>query len=477
MLNRLNVGVSPAYLRLLLGREKFATFATVILRLPLGAIVRAILKPTSMSKGNMLLGHARGKVGDLVFARVNGQQVTRARAAVVKNPQTEQQMIQRILLNTVIQAYARMAEICDHSFEGVAVGQKSMNKFMKENLNNLRKKVAEYANAHGSFDGLYAFSPKGLNNFTPNEWVLSSGQLPEVTLANIAASTGAEITIVSAEAIPTYAEIIASLGLQRGDQLTFIGQELYTDGRAAFKFARVILDPREQDGTQADISTPFLVEGSVNKPSPRNEGADISFSSAANKLIFDLGASSMFGAAVIVSRQKNDGSWLRSNAAMQLDAALPYALTGAMDLQEALDYSYSGSLDLESERYLNNATKGSKIVAPQPEPTPGTPRLISVTAGGTPITKGSSVNHNAGNIPFVAQAADLVEGTTYSFVASNVTKQVGQTITITAANSANFSDGSASKTVELEQYGQLTLYLCEGTTVIEVWATLIGPED
>ena len=430
-----------------------------------------------MSKGNMLLGHARGKVGDLVFARVNGQQVTRARASVVKNPQTEQQMIQRILLNTVIQAYARMAEICDHSFEGVAVGQKSMNKFMKENLNNLRKKVSEYANAHGAFDGLYAFCPKGLNFFTPNEWVLSSGQLPEVTLANIAASTGAEITLVSADAIPTYAEIIASLGLQRGDQLTFIGQELYTDGRAAFKFARVILDPREEDGTQADLSTPFLADDSVNKPSPRNEGSDISFSSAANKLIFDLGASSMFGAAVIVSRQKSDGSWLRSNAAMQLDASLPYALTGAMDMQEAIDYSYSGSLDLESERYLNNATKGSKIVAPAPTPTPGTPRLTSVSVDGAAMAKGSTLQKPGGFIAFVAQAADLVEGTTYSFVASNVEKQVGQTINITAANSANFSDGTASKQIELEQYSSLTLYLCEGTTVIEIWGEIESNDE
>lgn len=425
-----------------------------------------------MAKNNMLLGHARGKVGDLVFSRVNGQQVIRARAAVVKNPNTEKQVIQRILLNTVIQAYSRMAEICDHSFEGIAVGQSSMNKFMKENLNNLRKKVSEYAAASGSFEGLYAFCPKGLNYFTPNEWVLSTGQLPEVTLSKVAASTGAEIVITSAEAIPTYGEIIASLGLQRGDQLTFIGQELYTDGRAAFKFARVILDPREQDGTQADISTPFLVDGAVNKPSPRNEGADISFSSAANKLIFDLGASSMFGAAVIVSRQKNDGSWLRSNASMQLDATLPYALTGAMDMQEAIDYSYSGSLDLESERYLNNATKGTKIVAPAPTPTPETPRLTSVTVDGSPMTKGNTLHKNAGNIAFVAQAAGLAEGTTYSFAAVDEDKAVGETITVDAAHAANFSGGSASKTIALEDYGNLYLYLVQGTTVLEKWGKI-----
>ena len=330
----------------------------------------------------MLLGHARGKVGDVVFSRVNGQQITRARAAVVKNPQTEKQMIQRIILNTVIQAYSRMAEICDHSFEGVAVGQDNMSKFMRENMSILRKYVAVYAVENGTFDGCYAFVPKGLNMFTPNNWKIATGQLPEVVLASVSPTDGAKINITSADVIPTYGEIITSLGLQRGDQLTFIGQELYTDGRAAFKFARVILDPREADGTQADITTPFLANGVVNKPSPRNEGSDIIFTTAANEIVFDLGENSQYGAAVIVSRQKADGSWLRSNSAIQLAENIPYALVGAMDMQEAIDYAMSGGIELESDRYLNNAVKGKKIVAaPQPEPEPDHAELTSLTQG------------------------------------------------------------------------------------------------
>lgn len=330
----------------------------------------------------MLLGHARGKVGDVVFARVNGQQITRARAAVVKNPQTEKQMIQRIILNTVIQAYSRMSEICDHSFEGVAVGQDNMSKFMRENMSILRKYVADYAAQNGSFDGCYAFVPKGLNMFTPNSWKIATGQLPEIILTEVSPIDGATVSITSADVIPTYGEIITSLGLQRGDQLTFIGQELYTDGRAAFKFARVILDPRESDGTQADIETPFLADGVVNKPSPRNEGADITFTTAANELTFDLGENSQFGAAVIVSRQKSDGSWLRSNSAIQLAENIPYALVGAMDMQEAIDYALSGGIELESDRYLNNAVRGKKIVAaPQPEPEPDPAQLTSLTLG------------------------------------------------------------------------------------------------
>lgn len=312
---------------------------------------------TTMSKGNMLLGHARGKVGDLVFSRVNGQQVTRARAAVVKNPQTEAQMIQRILLNTVVQAYSRMSEICDHSFEGVPNGQKSMNAFMRKNLSALRQYLAAAVADGHQFDDIYAFCPVGVNMFCMNEYVVSTGSLPQVDLESISAANGAKIAIVAAGTIPTYGEIIDQLGLQRGDQLTFIGQEAYTDSRAAFKFARVILDPRNTDGTEATLDTAFLDgENNVNLPSPRNEGETISFSFAAGKLGFTFG-NGMFGACVIVSRQRGDGSWLRSNAQIVLDGALPHGLVGSYSMGDALNMLYAGALDMQSERYLNNAKK------------------------------------------------------------------------------------------------------------------------
>ena len=71
----------------------------------------------------------------------------------------------------------------------------------------------------------------------------------------------------------------------------------------------------------------------------------------------------MYGAAVIVSRQKADGSWLRSNTSIVLAENVPYVSVGAFDMQEAIDYTMAGGIDLESDRYLNNAVRGSKIVA------------------------------------------------------------------------------------------------------------------
>lgn len=416
----------------------------------------------------MLLGHARGKVGDLVFSRVNGQQVTRARAAVVKNPQTEKQMIQRILLNTVIQAYSRMSEITDHSFEGVSVGMASMNKFMRENMNALRQSVSAQVAETGSFEGIYAFAPKGVNIFTPNPWILSTGSLPSVTLASVSPTEGAKITIAAAGSIPTYAEVIAALGLQRGDQLTFIGQELYTDARAAFKFARVILDPRNEDGSQADLSTPFLANGVVNLPSPRNEGADIALSYASGALAFDLGSNSMYGAAVIVSRQKTDGTWLRSNASIVLAAEVPYELTGSFDLQAALDYTMSGGIDLQSDLYLNNAVRGKKIVAaptpspspdpdPDPDPDPQGSYALTITRDGVASDSNSAV---------------LVDS---QVVQSGANIEAGKEVTVRVSNAANYSmnvtynGNSVTMRTELDDaYGSFTMPAQATTIVIDL---------
>lgn len=420
----------------------------------------------------MLLGHARGKVGDLVFSRVNGQQVTRARAAVVKNPQTEKQMIQRILLNTVIQAYSRMSEITDHSFEGVSVGMASMNKFMRENMNALRQNVSAQVAESGSFGGIYAFAPKGVNIFTPNPWILSAGSLPSVTLASVSPTEGAKITIAAAGSIPTYAEVIAALGLQRGDQLTFIGQELYTDARAAFKFARVILDPRNEDGSQADLSTPFLANGIVNLPSPRNEGADIKLSYASGALAFDLGSNSMYGAAVIVSRQKSDGNWLRSNTSIVLAAQVPYELTGSFDLQAALDYTMAGGIDLQSDLYLNNAVRGKKIVAaptpspspdpdpdpdPDPEPQPGQAFALTITRDGVASEDNCGVSVDA------------------HAVQSGAPVEAGKTVQVHISNAANYSYNvtyngtSVTMRTELDDaYGTFTMPAQATTIVIDM---------
>lgn len=296
----------------------------------------------------MLLGQARGKVGDLVFSRSNGQQVTRARAAVVKNPQTETQMIQRIILNTVAQAYSRMSAITDHSFEGIQAGQPSMSYFMSKNLNSLRSKLAEEIADGYDLGSIYAFTPVSTNQYAANRYIVAKGTLPEVPATFGPQNVGRVVVAGS-----TYADIINAFGLQRGDQLTFVATQGASGANTTFHFARVILSPTNADGSEAPLDTPFLAGDTINLPSPRNEGQFATLQWTDGNIDFNFSAKPISGVAVIVSRQSSNGTWLRSNATLEMSDA---AVAGfQLSMQECLDMFATGGVETLNSRYLNNS--------------------------------------------------------------------------------------------------------------------------
>lgn len=301
-----------------------------------------------MSKGNMLLGHARGKVGSLVFSRANGKQIVRAKAEVVANPQTEAQMIQRIFLNTISQAYSGMSEIVDHSFEGVKAGQASMSFFMQKNLKRLRERVSAEI-AGGAFNSeIFSFSPIGTSLLVPNDYLISKGTLPVVQVQDNNADDSMKVALSA----NTYAAIIADYGLQRGDQLTFVAMTGNSADDAVVSFCRVILDPRNADGTEAPLTSEFITNGAINLPSERNEGQFVTISFAGGALAFGFGSTYMLASAVIVSRKNEAGDWKRSTAYMtanESSAELKY------NLQYCLDALAEGAFGTLNNRYLNNA--------------------------------------------------------------------------------------------------------------------------
>lgn len=302
-----------------------------------------------MSKGNMLLGHARGKVGSLVFSRADGKQIVRSRAEVVKNPRTQAQMIQRIMLNTIAQAYSSMKDIVDHSFQGLSEGQQSMSYFMQRNLNNLRSKVAAEIAAGKSLAEIFDFSPLKSNKMAVNAYEIAKGTLPEINV-NFDSEGGRSLIIDANE--NTYASVAGWYGLKRGDQLTII--QLCNDTTLGVKFlyARVILDPRNEDGTEADMSEAFILNGAINKPSPRNEGIFQNVAFNNKKMIFSLSIDFTYGGAIIVSRKANDGTWMRSNATIKVDTTKGH---GEFSMQTALDLLVQSGIEGLSDLYLNNA--------------------------------------------------------------------------------------------------------------------------
>lgn len=306
-----------------------------------------------MAKGNMLLGQSRGKLGDLVMYRANGEQITRAKAASVKNPKTSGQMIQRMIFATIAAAYARMKSITDHSFEGVPYGAKSQQKFMSENLKRLRAfyptSVDPEALADIPLADVMAYAAKGDPGDAGTGLIVSLGSLGEVPVLRGAdgKATGFGASVVG----NTVQTVLNALGAEIGDQITVIA--LTSNGVGVqFRKSRYVIDntiTAEQLEGQWDGS---IVAGMDATKSMLSDVRLVP-SGSSGIIIPSIGGRTIIAAAVILSRRGNGSAWLRSKSVLYnwQDNAPDYSADYALPT-----WQYSGT-DIETvdDRYLNNA--------------------------------------------------------------------------------------------------------------------------
>lgn len=171
-----------------------------------------------MAKGNMLQGMARGKVGDVVFSRLNGEQIARVRNRNPKNPRTNAQLYQRAIMATVMQAYSVGKAIFDHAFQGYSVGEGCQRRFMTLNAKRLRNVLASdlQAIAQGSEPSYNGFNAPGTKVATLNELQISEGTYG---LGAVNGVHGFPEPLEN-EKISEYA---ARVGLKAGDIYTIVG--------------------------------------------------------------------------------------------------------------------------------------------------------------------------------------------------------------------------------------------------------------
>ena len=88
-----------------------------------------------MSKGNMFINKAAGKVGNLVLYKRNGEQVMRAYQSKVKNPRTLEQVMQRAKFANAVKFYKRAVKNFFHfAFEDQKKNESAFNAFMRHNI-------------------------------------------------------------------------------------------------------------------------------------------------------------------------------------------------------------------------------------------------------------------------------------------------------------------------------------------------------
>ena len=302
-----------------------------------------------MAQSKGFFGLRKGSTKSLTFSTLDGKQITKDRVYDVKNPRTESQMRQRMLMTTVGAAYKVLKSIADHSFEGYSSGMQCMRQFNSRNLNRFKQAAA----AKGSV----AFNEYKDGDINPLPFILASGSLPGFSY-KLDNTSNLEIVGEKEGADFATAEgIYAALGVQRNDLITFctvIGEGTTSNGVYSYKAKRFNIVRLYCDKS-----------GSVSKPadaftiSTNNDQASISMSTAANAITIKTGAAD-FGA--VIQSRKNDNGWLRSDAVM---IVADYVISGVKTANQLATYPVG------TELILNNGPMANQGDAEATEPKPG----------------------------------------------------------------------------------------------------------
>lgn len=304
-----------------------------------------------MAKDNLFLGMARGKVGDVVFSRLNGVQVTRARNRSPKNPKSVPQVLQRVIMNTMGKAYSLLQPIANHAFEGYAEGTPCQSRFMSLNiamLRDLASAVIQDPSEETIINSQAAnFSAKDDSYAMANPYVIADGSLPRLNVTMSVDEGIINFPFPQAGSSGTsndlsYNDVVAALGCQPGDQLTFLmmTHDFTQPGTSfvnGFVYARVILMP--EDGIMGHIFSSG--QNSPAYPNPRNEGSFNLFTPVKTDNLWtglrfrvkpaELvdSARGACAAAVILSREGVGGRWLRSPSSFVINPELNTGWLGA----------------------------------------------------------------------------------------------------------------------------------------------------
>lgn len=352
--------------------------------------LRAVRK---MAKGNMLLGYSRGKVGDLVFKRQNGQQVVTPRNRNPKNPRTDRQLITRLAFSTAVKTAKQLEGIINHSFQGTSYGTKSIQKFVALAAKQFSTAaLAAYDGENQGLAPLLPFSAQGLIQAADGLQVaagdLSAGKF-EAKKYSKDNEHGARVILSPLADLTgniTKAQFEAATGLSCTDQLTFlevmaVTEDVNTSGEVVFYGASDIVVRRinfKSDLADSDLvmvvpentsSTGNFVTAALDaeRTSPEIVAGDFYIYRTENgqssPLIFssmdDVAAKWVKGAAFIASRYEN-GAWRRSPSTLaypfpshqESTQAISQEIYGWNPLAELLD-AVRGSEAVSEDWYLN----------------------------------------------------------------------------------------------------------------------------
>ena len=325
-----------------------------------------------MAQSKSFFGLRKGSTKSHTYSTLDGKQITKDRVYDVKNPRTEGQMKQRMLMTTVGAAYKYMKSIADHSFEGKASGMACMREFNSRNLNRFKK--AASANGH------VAFNEYKDGDINPLPFILSAGSLAGFDF-KLNESSQLEISFAPADADFTTAEgIYAAMGIKRNDLVTFcsvigaggVVNNIFEYTAERFDVVRLVAD---KSGAVTNPIDAFTVSTN-NTDATANvvvEGSTLKITSGE----CDFGA--------VIQSRKADTNWLRSSAVMVVSADL---IDGVQTANQLATYPVGTELILNNGPMEN---QGGSSAPALPAPTLSFAQS-TVNASGTATVNAPQLN-------------------------------------------------------------------------------------
>lgn len=269
-----------------------------------------------MAKSRSFFGLRRGSTKSLTFSVLDGKQITKDRVYGGKNPRTQAQMVQRMVMATASAAYAHMKEIVDHSFEGVTYGAPTMARFVSENAKAIKAAYDAGAetfgyNAYQNRDlmiGSYIMSKGSATdvNVSTNDFRIVPG--PGADAGTIQLLLGTTMETVTANALMQVA------GLNVGEMATYCQLFPLKGSQNAFGFAYLrvkCLAAGDVALTAQNIGTYFAFESNYPVSIDTTAGIKVIVTIADWENISG-------GAGCTIHSVKQNGVWTRNNTSMVL---------------------------------------------------------------------------------------------------------------------------------------------------------------
>jgi hypothetical protein len=303
-----------------------------------------------MSKDNMLLGYARGKVGSLVFARRKGVQITRAYNANPANPKTPAQIYQRMKMYAPTLLYKKIrSRFFPFAYEDQKPNETAYNAFMRHNI-----PVAPWVSKTLASE----YAP------IPFRAVMSEGSIPAPEYMLTAVKAGEQlnnryaITLLFGEAedvssVDGFSRQMIERGYQEGDLFTFVsfksgglsvknGEVLY-DGSSAlnFKYAQIRLNMSDESDLESIGLVPTWV--GIDSGAPNSVG-----------LVIDDAEQdeTSYGGCIIVTRKSGE-KVLVSSSVLDLNDYAANTILSTMSGVSYRDTFAAPTYGVNSPDYLN----------------------------------------------------------------------------------------------------------------------------